>query len=314
MPDEVQKPSKQEWRSGHELIGPIFDSHKAMVDAYLEGKRSGNFTPVEPRKAATVMLVREEDPADLSPYRSTKPVKDRIAPPNGIEVFMLRRQKTMKFVPDAVVFPGGRVDPKDADPTLPWAGPTPAEWAQCIGRDENTARMILVAAVREVFEESGVLLAGADESSIVSDTSTPEWGEERRKLVDHEQCLSALLVRRNLVIRTDLLNFISNWCTPEYSNMRFDTFFFAARCPIDQTPDDRSRESYLADWVEPQWAFDRGDDNTIKLMVPTAYNLGWVTRAKDIDDLMTTVHPGVRFMEEPDILPDGTYVVKGILP
>lgn len=309
-----QKPSEQEWRSGHELVGRVLDDHKPMVDAYLKAKTEGTFQPVKPRKAATVMLVRQEDADHLTRYRSKKPAEQRMAPPNGIEVFMLRRQKSMKFVPDAVVFPGGRVDPKDAAPNLPWAGPSPAEWARRIGRDEETARVVLSAAVREVFEESGVLLAGPDEHSLVGDTETPEWIEERRRLVEHEQCLSDLLIRRNLVIRTDLLNFISNWCTPEYSNIRYDTFFFAARCPVWQEPDDRSREAFIADWVEPQWAFDMGDDYTIELMVPTAYNLGFVARAKDIHDLMTAVHPGKCFMEKPVILPNGDYAVTGILP
>lgn len=310
-----QKPSEQEWRPGHKLVGRVVEKHKPLIDAYLAAKDAGEtFTPVEPRKAATVMLVRQEDADHLSRYRSKKPLEERMAPPNGIEVFMLRRQRTMKFVPDAVVFPGGRVDPKDAAPNLPWAGPSPAEWARRIGRDEITARVVLSAAVREVFEESGVLLAGPDEQSVVGDTETPEWIEERRRLVEHEQCLSDLLIRRNLVIRTDLLNFISNWCTPEYSDIRYDTFFFAARCPVWQEPDDRSREAYLADWVEPQWAFDLGDDQTIELMVPTAYNLGFVARAKDIHDLMTQVHPGKRFMEEATKLPNGEYAVTGILP
>ena len=309
-----QKPSEQEWQSGHRLVGRVVEDHRKYIDEYFKKKKQGTFVPVEPRKAATVMLVRQEDAEHLSRYRSSKPVDKRMAPPNGIEVFMLRRQKTMKFVPNAVVFPGGRVDPKDADPSLPWAGPSPAEWAQRIGRDEITARVVLSAAVREVFEESGVLLAGPDEHSVVEDVSDPEWIEERRRLVEHEQCLSELLIRENLVIRTDLLNYISNWCTPEYSPMRYDTFFFAARCPDSQTPDDRSRESYIADWVEPQWAFDLGDDRVIDLMVPTAYNLGFVVRSKDLNDLMTTVHPAYRFMEEPEILEDGEYAVTGILP
>ena len=309
-----QKPSEQEWRSGHMLVGRVLDEHKPQIDAYLAGTAAGTFVPTTPRKAATVMLVRETDPAHPARYRSAKPAAARMAPPNGIEVFMLRRQKTMQFVPDAVVFPGRRVDPKDADPALPWAGPSPAEWAARLGRDEQTARVVLAAAIREVFEESGVLLAGPDARTLVADTSGAEWVQERRRLVEHEQCLSELLIRRNLVLRSDLLNYLSNWCTPEYSPLRYDTFFFAARCPAGQVPDDRSRESFLADWVEPQWAFDEGDDYQIKLMVPTAYNLGFAARAASLDDLMTTVHAPARFMEEPRILENGDYVVTGILP
>ena len=106
-----QKPSEQEWQSGHRLVGRVVEDHRKYIDEYFKKKKQGTFVPVEPRKAATVMLVRQEDAEHLSRYRSSKPVDKRMAPPNGIEVFMLRRQKTMKFVPNAVVFPGGRVDP-----------------------------------------------------------------------------------------------------------------------------------------------------------------------------------------------------------
>ena len=73
---------------------------------------------------------------------------------------MLRRVATMEFAPRMMVFPGGGVDPRDADAGLPWAGPAPAEWAARLDVDEATARVLVAAAVREVFEECGVLLAG----------------------------------------------------------------------------------------------------------------------------------------------------------
>lgn len=310
----AQKPSEQAFRKGERLQALVLDSQRPLIDEYFAGTKAGTFTPVQPRFAATVMLVRSYNESRRSEYHSDKPLDQRVAPPNGIEIFMLRRQKTMKFVPDAVVFPGGRVDDKDSDPRLPWAGPSPAEWAQRLNRPEEAARRILVAAVREVFEESGVLLAGPDATCVVDDVSGDDWTEDRRQLVEHELNFAEMLIRRNLVLRTDLLNCYSNWCTPEYSPQRYDTFFFAARCPEGQVPDDLSREAYIADWIEPQWAYDLGDEGKIRLMPPTIYNLGFVARAKDIDDLMNTPHTITKIMEQPAILENGEYVVTGILP
>ena len=85
----------------------------------------------------------------------------------------------MAFAPRMMVFPGGGVDPRDADPHLPWAGPPPARWAAWLGCDEDSARELVIAAVREVFEECGVLLAGPDADSVVADVSGPQWQQER---------------------------------------------------------------------------------------------------------------------------------------
>ena len=100
----------------------------------------GTKEPVEPRNAATVVLLRPGD--------------------SGPEVYLLRRQTSMAFAGGMCVFPGGGVDPRDFDHATAWAGPTPAEWASRLGTDEATARALVCAAVRETFEESGVLLAG----------------------------------------------------------------------------------------------------------------------------------------------------------
>ena len=129
------------------------DPNKKSLEAARELLENPDFQPVKPRFAATVMLVRDSKPGQTK-YR----IEDENYPedfPCGqeLEVFMLRRVKTMEFVPDAVVFPGGRVDDKDAETGLKWAGPTPAEWAGYMNVDEETARKVVVAAARDVFEE-----------------------------------------------------------------------------------------------------------------------------------------------------------------
>ena len=139
--------------------------------------------PPTPKLAATVMLVRDSKLGQTK-YR----IDDGVFPPDfpnnqNVEVFMLRRVNTMDFLPDAVVFPGGRVDERDSNPDLPWCGPSPKDWAELLGVSEDDARRIVVAAAREVFEECGVLLAGPDATSTVTDLSDPSWDANREALV-----------------------------------------------------------------------------------------------------------------------------------
>src|ERR687896_614328 len=104
----------------------------------------------EPRQAATVLLLR--DAAE------------------GLEVYVLRRTRGMPFAGGMTAYPGGGVDARDGDVETAWAGPSPARWAHAFGCDERLARELVCAAVRETFEEAGVLLAG-DEQGVVPDVS-----------------------------------------------------------------------------------------------------------------------------------------------
>ena len=109
----------------------------------------GTKTPVEPRDAATVILLR--------------------ASASGPSVYYLRRQVSMEFAGGMCVYPGGGVDQRDFDHDVAWAGPSEAEWAERLGCDEETARALVCAAVRETFEESGVLLAGTSPDDVVAE-------------------------------------------------------------------------------------------------------------------------------------------------
>lgn len=309
-----EKPSHQEHRSGHQLVAYVPEGEKAKVDDFLAQQEAGTFTPVQPRFASTVMIVRNAPDGECQPrYHSDAQPEDRISPANGIEVFMMRRQSSMAFLPDAVVFPGGRVDPADADPALPWEGPTPAQWAQRIGKDEVTTRQIIVAAIREVFEESGILLAGTPDGAILSDLSGDEWLQERKDLADHKQSFASMLIRRGLVLRSDLLCFHSNFITPEYLPKRFDTFFFSALCPEGQDADDKSRESYIADWVEPQWALDMLDKGILTMVPVTIHHVGMIARAQSLNDLMSADKVAKPFMFRPRKLEDGSIINEGTL-
>ena len=211
--------------------GSVEFKARESVLSKIEASLQPGFEPVQPKYAATVMLVR-----DSAPFQTEYRIESDHFPPDfptgqELEVFMLRRVKTMEFVPDAVVFPGGRVDDRDSNPNLPWCGPAPAEWAELMGCTEDVARRVVVAAAREVFEECGVLLAGPDEHSVVQDLSDPSWQEDRTALENHEIAFADMLILRGLVLRTDLLGLISNFCTPEFETKRYDTFFFSALMP-----------------------------------------------------------------------------------
>ncbi len=182
---------------------------------------------------------------------------------------MLRRVASMAFAPLMMVFPGGGVDPRDADPDLPWAGPSPAEWGRTLVADGGTARGLVVAAVREVFEECGVLLAGADERSVVGDVSGSHWQAEREALLSRELSLAQVLIRRGLVLRSDLLRARARWITPEFEPKRYDTRFFAAMLPAGQIADDQTSEADHADWADPARLLQDYASGSVLMLPPT---------------------------------------------
>jgi len=204
---------------------------------------------VATRSAATVMILRDRE--DREDRRHGEDRNDRRDHSAGVEVFMLRRSASMEFAPRMMVFPGGGVDPRDGDPGLPWAGPSPAQWGRLLIADEVTARELVVAAVREVFEECGVLLAGPDVGSVVGDVSGPAWQADRAALLSRELSLAQLLIARGLVLRSDLLRARAHWITPEFEPKRYDARIFAALLPAGQIADDQTSEADHADWADP---------------------------------------------------------------
>ena len=125
----------------------------------------GSKTPAEAKHASTVVLLRSGDGAAGS-----------------LEVYLLRRHVDMAFAAGMCVFPGGGVDPRDFDHQIGWVGPSAAEWGALMGVEESLARALVCAAVRETFEESGVLLAGPTSESVVDDTTGEDWEADRRAL------------------------------------------------------------------------------------------------------------------------------------
>jgi 8-oxo-dGTP pyrophosphatase MutT (NUDIX family) len=209
-------------------------------------------TPVEPRIAATVGLMR--------PSTGTA---------DGPEVYLLRRQASMAFAAGMCVFPGGGVDPRDFDHAVAWAGPSPASWAEKLGTDEATARALVCAAVRETFEESGVLLAGPSSSSVVTDTTGADWESDRVALESRTLSFTSFLSSRGLVLRSDLLGAWSGWLTPEFEPRRYRTWFFVAALPDGQVTRDVSSESSAVTWLGAQDAAARVDAGELLMLPPT---------------------------------------------
>jgi 8-oxo-dGTP pyrophosphatase MutT (NUDIX family) len=217
----------------------------AQARDFADGSRS----PVEPRDAATVVLMRagEHEP----------------------EIYLLRRQTSMAFAGGMCVFPGGGVDERDFDHTVAWAGPSPAEWAERLGVDEATARALVCAAVRETFEESGVLLAGESADSVVADTTGADWEADRVALEGRELPMTEFLDRRGLVLRTDLLGAWSGWLTPIFEPKRYRTWFFVAELPEGQRTRDVSTESDQVVWLPALRAVEQAEAREILMLPPT---------------------------------------------
>jgi len=233
----------------------------------------GQLSPAVPRDAATVILLRQAA--------------------SGVEAFLLRRTAELEFAPGAYVFPGGSVDARDADETIGWAGPAPADFGGLLGVPPDRARALVCAAVRETFEESGVLLAGPANSSpadLVSDSAA--LAADRHALLTGSASLGEVLSRRGLVLRADLLTPWARWITPEASPRRFDTWFFAAALPPGQAataaPEGHADpgESESGTWLGPAAALEAAQAGEITLLPPTAVTLGELAGHHDVAGIL----------------------------
>lgn len=229
---------------------------------------AGRITPAEPRDAATVMLLR--------------PSAD-----GGLEVYLLRRRSSMAFAPGAFVFPGGSADTRDADTEVGWAGPDAAEWGRLLDAPADLARVLVCAAVRETFEESGVLLAGPTADTVVGSTAGQDWEAGRAALLDGSLSLAGLLAGQGLVLRSDLLRPWSRWITPVTEERRYDTRFFAAALPPGQGAWDASGETDGAGWFRPAEALAAARRGELMLLPPTAVTLGELEACRDVAAALT---------------------------
>nr|WP_050509610.1 NUDIX hydrolase [Streptomyces californicus] len=196
----------------------------------------------------------------------------------GPLVHMLRRRTSMAFAGGAYAYPGGGVDPRDDDRLIGWAGPPLEQWAARLGVATVTeAQAVVCAAVRETFEEAGVLLAGPTAGSVVGDTTGDDWEADREALVARDLSFAEFLDRRGLVLRSDLLGAWARWITPEFEPRRYDTWFFVAALPEGQRTRDVSTEADRTEWIAPAEAARRYDAGELLMMPPTVTTLRALT-------------------------------------
>jgi 8-oxo-dGTP pyrophosphatase MutT (NUDIX family) len=175
-----------------------------------------------------------------------------------LEVFLQRRVAGMAFAGGMTVFPGGGVADDDRSPTG-WTGRPPSWFAERLRCDDALAAAFVRAAVRETFEECGVLLAGTGAAP----------AHERQELVARRRTLDEVLAAADRSLDADLLRPWARWITPEASPRRYDTAFFVAAVPEGQEADAHTTEAVEAAWWAPAEALARAERGDLALMIPT---------------------------------------------
>lgn len=212
--------------------------------------------PVVPRPAATLILLRDADA--------------------GLEVLMARRTRDAAFAGGAFVFPGGALDAQDHHSDLA---------ALCTGLDDAAASAHLgvasgglgywIAAIRESFEEAGLLLAQRPDGELlrVGDLDAPVFDAARRAIAAGDATLLSFAQRHALRLATDRVHYFSHWITQAGRPRRFDTRFFIAEAPPHQAPAHDGSELVEHVWIAPAQAVDRHRRGDFNLLFPTLKTL-----------------------------------------
>ena len=230
-----------------------------------------------PRGAATILLLRGEDP---------------------FEVFMVRRGKTAQFMANALVFPGGRLDEADRDDALlAHCALDRAEAARRLGMDDGVAALgLLVAGVRETFEEAGLLLATRDGAPV--DPDSPSLRAHRDALNARRTSMLAVVRAEGLTLQVDALSYFARWVTPPIEPRRYDTRFFTVRAPADQQGAHDEVETTASAWMTPGATLAAYDEGEATLAPPTyriLLELRGRTATEVLDDppMPRAIHPRV---------------------
>lgn len=214
------------------------------------------------RDGATVALLRDGD--------------------DGFEVFMLRRSTAAVFSPGAHVFPGGAVDEADhADACDDWCAPLVPE--------PTIPVAFYVAALREAFEEAGLLLAHRRDGSLVAfdEPETIERFALHRKAIHTGECsIGAVCAEEDLVLAIDRLVLFGHWITPHGAPRRFDTRFFAARAPDRQLASPDGHETTSGVWTRPVDMLAANDRGEVDLILPTRRSLEQLAEFPSVDDAL----------------------------
>lgn len=203
--------------------------------------------PAQPRPAATVVLLRDTTA--------------------GLEVLLMRRHRSSGFVPGAWVFPGGRVDPADSGPSL-------HERIRGLPSAPRPEAAFWTAALRELFEETGVLLARDREGNWVPDSMMDRRLERlRHGLMAESAVLMDVLEEADATLDAEGMVHLAHWVTPVVEPRRYDTHFFAAALPEGRTVRADPREMTDARWVTPAAALDAFGNGELPMVFPTVRTL-----------------------------------------
>jgi 8-oxo-dGTP pyrophosphatase MutT (NUDIX family) len=233
--------------------------------------------------------------------------------PGGVEVFMMRRTLKAVFVGGFYVFPGGAVDAADRAAEVA---------ASCIGLTDADASEQLsipsgglafwVAAVRECFEEAGVLLAAGPDGELVhfgEEATEHRFEAHRRAVHSGERRLIDICADEGLRLAVGDIEYVSHWITPEGEPRRFDTRFFVARAPVGQEPLHDDHETIASLWVRPTDALARQEAGELQMITPTITHLqyleGFATTEAAMADAATIRHP-------PTVLPELLPKAEGV--
>ena len=216
--------------------------------------------------------------------------------PHGLEVWVQERVSTMRNYPGMTVFPGGGVDKRDFPPRSwdsgrLWAGPSVISVARKLGVTKYKAHALVFAAVRELFEETGTLLAVHADGSELSDAAP--YHEARKALVSHELSLTEMLLEHDLKVRSDLIMPWARWVGESESGNWFDNFSFLAVAPAGQSPDGDTTEADDANWFTPRLLIEGWRNGLVRLVIPNWAQLKELKKFDEVADAVAAARYAV---------------------
>lgn len=220
------------------------------------------------KDAATVLLLRDGD--------------------TGVEVFSIRRAASMVFAGGVIAFPGGGVDPSDYD-AVPTSGPTPRDWSTRLGVESTRASAVVTAALRECFEETGMLLTSPSHSMAYDGgRAASPWTPWRARVEGHEISMAEMLHANDLIADTGRFVELSRWITPVGPPRRYDTFFFGVELSAadPHSPDGECAEFDEAAWSRPRDMLDAFSRSEVYLLPPTLAHFEELAGATSVSDFL----------------------------
>lgn len=224
------------------------------------------------RDAATLMLVRDS--------------------PCGLEVYMLKRPGRGAF-PDLHVFPGGKVDRNDEGFDDLCDSLNDATASKVLSVARNGLRY-WIAAIRECFEECGVLLARLQSGNcpLAKDSDLEKLIESRDSVARDELNFKDFLDSNQLIVETSRVHYFSHWITPEFAPARFNARFFVTEMPKDQHVVEHESEVVSGEWIRPKQALGQFAAGEWQMIVPTLTSLRMLCGYTTTKDLIASVHLG----------------------